>query len=157
VEKSPKKIRPRLNLGAALIRKLAFDDAMRQYATALSLDPNVPGAHNGLGFCQLNKGNLQEAERRFQRALQIDPNFTDSKTGLGVVLYHQGKFGDALSYFNQVYEKRRESTDLMRLIADSYLRIGQPDLAMEFIRRGMELSPEDPVWQEMLKEARRPR
>ncbi len=152
VEKSPSKMRPHINLGAALLRDAYVDRAMYQYLYALALNPRFAAGYNGMGFCLLNKGRLVSAEKNFRMAVSIDPELVDPKTGLGIVYYQQGKCAEALPNFEQVYPERQESADLLRMMATCYAGTGNLAMAREFQERGKKLDPGNRFWEVDLKQ-----
>jgi hypothetical protein len=154
VQKSPLKLRPRLNLAGALLRDYWFDEATSQYLYARSLRPDSEGAYNGLGFCYLNKGRLDLAERNFRIALRINPGYVDSQTGLGIVLYQSKNCQQALPLLAGVYPQRQESTDLIRMLSECYIQVGDYNAAMDFLSRGAKLEPQNEYWKTKLERLR---
>ncbi len=146
VKKSPEKPRPRLNYAGALLRSYAADEALQQYYIARSLSPRLPAVYSGLGSCFLTKGQIEEAETNFKKALELDPGLADAQAGLGIVFYLKQRFAEALPYFETVYPQRRESIDLIRMMAESYLQTQQYEKAMNLLQKGSEMEPANPYW-----------
>lgn len=131
IQKSPYKIRPHLNMGGAFIQRKAYDLAVQEFLNALTLNPDLPQAYSGIGICYLNKNDLDKARSNFEKAVKLNPRFTDANVGLGMVHYRQGNYQQALSFLLPQFSKRRESPQIVYMIADSHLRLGHYKEALE--------------------------
>jgi hypothetical protein len=151
--KSPKKIRPHLNLAGAFIQQKAYDLAIQEYLLVSRLNPSIPQTYSGLGICYLRKGNLQAAEHAFRRGLVLDPELIDSKTGLGMIRYSQGRFEEALTYFREVYPFRRESIQLASMMSDACIKLSYFDEAIPILEHALKLYPARKDLREKLEEA----
>jgi hypothetical protein len=142
VQKSPEKIRPHLNLGGAYAQGRVFDLAISEYRYVLLLNPGIAQAYGGLGICYLNRNDLEHARAYFERALEIDPGYADGNVGLGMVLYKQRDYAKALFYLLPLYAKRRESVQVVGMIANSYLHTGQFKEAIPFLHEFIHMRPD---------------
>jgi hypothetical protein len=133
VEKSPQKFRPHLNLAFALFQRDAYPEAMQEYLLARSMNPAEPRIHTGLGFTFLEMRQLQPAELSFQTALKLDPQYIDAKTGLGILHYKKGEYEKAIPYFVQSFPQRKESSELVAMMSESYLKMHQFPQAVEIL------------------------
>ena len=127
VQKSPQKYRPHINLAFVLYQLRVYEEALKEYTVARSLNPYLPLVHTGMGLTLMELERLQEAEASFRIALQLDPQFLDAKTGLGILHYRKRQYQQALHYFVQAYLYRLESRDLILMLCDSYLNLGRID------------------------------
>ena len=59
-------------MGDALMKKGRFELAMRHYAAALHINPDLAGAHNGLAAAPAKQGKLKEAIGHYDDALKIN-------------------------------------------------------------------------------------
>jgi Flp pilus assembly protein TadD len=66
------------NLGIAYSKAGRLDDAVRCYRRALELQPQLAGAHYGLAFLLLRRGDRPGAERHLQRFLEQPPRDADA-------------------------------------------------------------------------------
>ena len=70
----------------------AFPKAKAAAQRALTLDPNLPGAHRALGFILYWwEGKPAEAGRAFRRALELDPSSAQSHFWYGNILVDNGQ------------------------------------------------------------------
>ena len=141
VSKSPKKIRPHLNLAGAYFNKKAYDLAIERYLYVMALNPSIPECFSGLGIAYLRKGDHASAEAALQKALYLKPELIDPKTGLGIIRFSQGRWEEALVYFRQVYPYRRESLQLAQMMSDSYMKLGHYTEAIPILQQAIALNP----------------
>ena len=62
------------NMAIAFSRTGRLEDAVRAYRRALELDPQLSGAHYGLAFLQLKRGDSVEAASHLQAFLDAPPS-----------------------------------------------------------------------------------
>ncbi len=58
---------------------------------ALSFDPDLPEALNGLGIVARTQGDLADARRNFERAVRLDSDFAEGHANLGETLLALGR------------------------------------------------------------------
>lgn len=76
----------------AMADRDAFPKAKAAAERALTLDPNLPGAHRALGFILYWwEGKPAEAGRAFRRALELDPSSAQSHFWYGNILADNGQ------------------------------------------------------------------
>ena len=101
-EKSPNKARPHDELGKALHAQRDFTGAMREFQTALRLDPDNAEFHNNLGMVYLSRGMTDDAIGRFQIALELAPEYGKAHLNLGVLYLEKGFVSAAKKEFAAV-------------------------------------------------------
>jgi Flp pilus assembly protein TadD len=67
------------NLGIAYSKAGRWEDAVRCYRRALDLQPQLAGAHYGLAFLLLRRGDRPGAERHLQRFLEQPPQGAEAE------------------------------------------------------------------------------
>lgn len=67
------------NMAIAFSRTGRMDDAIRTYRKALVLDPNLTGAHYGLGFLLLKRGDQRQAIQHLEAFLSNPPRSTEAE------------------------------------------------------------------------------
>ena len=87
---------PHNNLGLVYHDQSKDDDAIREYQTAISLDPKFAVPHNNLGIVYKNQGKEDDAIREYQTAITLDPKYASPHNNLGNVYDDQGKEDDAI-------------------------------------------------------------
>jgi Tfp pilus assembly protein PilF len=137
VQKSPQKIRPRLNVAEAYIQQKSFEKAINEYSLALSYNPRLKEAFSGIGIAYFRMGANYWAKQYFQKALAQDPNFTDAKIGMGMVFYDDGQCEEALTYFGPMYGERWESSEIVARMADCHVQLGNRASAIDLLERSV--------------------
>jgi spermidine synthase len=100
----------RSNLGQALAKsghdlalKGSFDEAIRQFQSALEATPDSAEVHNDLAVALVRKGRLDEAVSHFEKAVALKPDFAEPYFNLGDTLFYlEGKTPEALAAWRAV-------------------------------------------------------
>ncbi len=69
----PNDLRVLQNMAIAYSRTGRLEEAVRSYRKALEIDPKLSGAHYGLGFLQLKRGDLDSAVTHLEAFLANAP------------------------------------------------------------------------------------
>lgn len=67
------------NMAIAFSRTGRMNEAVTTYRRALELDPELSGAHYGLAFLQLKRGEVAEAAAHLEAFLEAPPSGADSE------------------------------------------------------------------------------
>jgi hypothetical protein len=59
-----------------------YDDAIKAYQHALTLNPKNPSAHCNLGWALMQQGKIDEAIIEFQKTIELDPDMPMAKSDL---------------------------------------------------------------------------
>lgn len=89
------------NVGAALGRAGRTEAAIREYRTAVGLDPALPMAHYNLGIALDEAGRADEAAAEFRATLRRSPRFADAHNNLGTILARKGRADGAVREFRE--------------------------------------------------------
>ncbi len=134
-EKSPKRIRPRLNLANAYIEQKLYEKAIGEYSIALSYNRRLKEGYSGIGIAYLRMGAHSWAKQYFGKALAVDKDFTDAKVGLGLIAYEERLCSDVLKYLEPIYEQRWASSEVVGAMMDCYAKTGRVDDGIRIVRR----------------------
>ena len=113
VIKSPHQSRQHYNLGAALARKGELDDAIKNYNTALKIDPDYVKAYYNLGNALAQKGDAEASIYNYRKALQLNPDFFEAYYNIGRILSNQGKTGEAIHNYREALIINNEMTQAL--------------------------------------------
>ncbi len=91
-------------LGDLLFQRNRWDEAVREYQKALSIDPKQSGLHTSLGQAFLHAGKLPEAEAEFHLELQLDSANELAWVGLAETALEQGQAVVALKDITKAWE-----------------------------------------------------
>ncbi len=89
------------NVGAALGHEGRTIDAIREYRTAVALDPALPMAHYNLGVALEDAGHLNEAAAEYRATLRRAPRYAGAHNNLGIILARSGKSEEAIREFRE--------------------------------------------------------
>ncbi|HWP03834.1 MAG TPA: tetratricopeptide repeat protein [Gemmatimonadaceae bacterium] len=79
LREKPDDVRILENMAIAYTRLSRHDEAMRCYRRALEIDPGLAGAHYGLAFLLLRRGDRDGAARHLEAFLSAPPDGPDSE------------------------------------------------------------------------------
>ena len=104
--------------------------------------PKEKEAHSWLGMD--NQGiNDDEVIREYQTVLELDPHHAIALGQISPIFCEMGDFEKALDYANRyVAASPNNPTRLGDYLAYIYLRMGQPDLAIEKCREALSIKPD---------------
>ncbi|MFH0983927.1 MAG: tetratricopeptide repeat protein [Candidatus Omnitrophota bacterium] len=104
------------NLGEELDLRGQFGPAVREYKTALSLNPQGADIYGRLGFIFGKKGYYAQAIEYFKKAITIDPKGLDFYYNLGVMGVKSERWGEARGAWTKLVEldPKSKRSDLVR-------------------------------------------
>lgn len=100
-KKSPQNSLVHYNRGLLFQEKGKYDQAEREYQTALAITPDYAGVYNNLGILYQLKGNYGLAEQQFEKALHYRPNLAEALDNLGSNYYRQNMTEKAREQFEK--------------------------------------------------------
>ncbi|MDP8240349.1 MAG: tetratricopeptide repeat protein [Candidatus Hatepunaea meridiana] len=107
-----------VNLGRSAMKLGNYQEAIGQYQTALTMDPEYNEAYMGLGIVLNIQGDYDNAIRCIKQAISLDSlNQGTGYGNLGMVYAHKKEYNVALQYF-------RKSLAIDSTIAGNYRNIG---------------------------------
>jgi tetratricopeptide (TPR) repeat protein len=129
-------------LGNALHDKQQLDEAIREYRTAIELNPKYAFAHNGLGNALSDKKQLDEAIREYRTAIELDPKSAVPRNGLGATLVDKKLLDEAIREYRTAIELEPRYATAHNNLGNA-LRI-KKDLvgAMRCYRNAIDLAPD---------------
>ncbi len=109
VAKSPRKLRPRFNLGLALQQAGRSEEAIAQYEEALRLEPSHPLVLTNLGNAYRQLGDLERARGLFEEVVALRPTAAKAHLNLGNVHLDRGDAEEAERSYRRALELDRQS------------------------------------------------
>jgi len=111
------------------------DEAVGLTRKMLKINPNNPDAHSSLGYIYRYVGMLEESEREYDIAISLDPK--KEFRSAGITYLELGKYDKAI----QGYDLDAGSSFSLSLKGQLYVRLGQTDLAFEYLNRSTSSEP----------------
>jgi tetratricopeptide (TPR) repeat protein len=90
-----------LQIGRALFRENALDDARRFFETGLAAHADSAEAAACLGYTSHRLGEEETAFRWLRRALELDPAHAEARTYLANLLYERGEYEASLFHLER--------------------------------------------------------
>jgi len=110
---------------------------------ALTLDPNLAGAHATLGYVSLFfDRDWARAEAEYHRALELNPSLPDAQLGYASYLATQGHFEEAISRIRQAYDVDPLATESRADALWIYYFSGRLPETAEQAQKTIELEPQ---------------
>ncbi|HEY0178265.1 MAG TPA: tetratricopeptide repeat protein [Dokdonella sp.] len=149
-----------LHLASARYQNGKHEEARQGYERALALDPNLTGAHIGLGQIAMNAGDAGAAEHHFRVALRTGED-GHALAGLGTLMIERGDFDAALRYLTRAAELVPNFALIQFLLGQAFARKGLTTFAAQAFEKALQLNPElheaHPWLAEVLMQTGRPR
>ena len=93
------------DLGLEALRAGRAQDALREFDTAVGLEPDLPEANLGRGLVlEYAFGKDAEAEAAYRRAIAVKPKYSEAHNDLGQLLAREGRLDEALREFNEALD-----------------------------------------------------
>ena len=141
VAKGPQMARPHVNLGKALLRKGALDEAIVASHRALAIDPDIDRAHYNIGTAYMRQERHELAIAHFRRALEIRPEMLPALNNLGNAYQEQGLYDPALATYRRALAVQ-EHASIYHNIGHTFAAARRADSAQVYYRFALELDPD---------------
>ena len=145
--------------GLRAVRRLtAVDNARARefYRQAVDLDPNFPGAIDGLawtyltaarfGWSDMPAQDLATAAGLAKKLVALDPQYPRTYTLLGLLSLMGNDHVHAVEYGEKAVELDPNGSEVAALLGYILTYTGDPERSVEVIRNAMRLSPYYPDW-----------
>ena len=138
-----------MNEALAAQRAGNLDEAIRGYHLLLEKYPNLAEIRSNLGAALAGKGRYQEAITEYKRALLSKP---DPKVALnlGIAYYKTDRLALAIETLKKVREQDPANTQILTLLADCYLRLGQNKEVIDLLTRVQRADPDNGAFSYLL-------
>ena len=127
-----------------LAREGRTAEAIAAFERILERNPADNDARMWIARLELRMGHTKTSEDIFRAVLREHPADVDARIGLGVVLTRQGDYDGALAILQQAETDAGQNADLYGALARAYRRSGDDRRALDYYRRAVALSPNDP-------------
>lgn len=134
---------PELALGHATLLRQAGDAAGASMAfyRALAMDPNLGGAHVGLGQLALDRDDAKLAEEHFRIALRAGDD-GHALAGLGTIMLARGELDAAVGYLTRAAEMVPDYSVIQFLLGQAFSRRDLLTFAETALNNALRLQPD---------------
>ena len=110
---------------------------------ALSLSPNLPAAHESMGWYYYHaRLDYANALREFSTALDLQPSNTEVYYGMAAVYRRQGRMEEAIEAFRRAIAGNPRSADMIRQLGETLILARRHAEAEEAFVRAADLAPD---------------
>jgi tetratricopeptide (TPR) repeat protein len=115
------------------------------YRHAVKLNPNYPLGHEWLSATLVGTGKFDEGLKEILYAEQLDPLSLRPKVLTAWHLYQTRSYDLALAKAQEIHELAPEFVQAHLQLGNILVEVGQPEKALGFSRRAVELAPDSPL------------
>jgi len=126
--------REHLEVGREFLNNGAYNEAITQLSTAVSLDPKLTEAHNLLGVAYDRKGFGERAKDSFERAVKLEED-AETLNNLGFALYQRGNYRAAVDRLKRAAKLAPTDERILNNLGLAYCRLGKIDEAYKAFAR----------------------
>jgi protein O-mannosyl-transferase len=141
--KAPNSSRGHTSFGVALAARERYDEAIAQYQTALSINPDDVLAHNNLGAALIGRGLVDDAMAHYRKVLELQPDDVKAHSNLGVALVRKGRLDEAIVEYQKALELDSRIAELHGNLGNALARRGRLDEAIAEYEKALEIKPDD--------------
>src|SRR5882757_8776103 len=137
----PTSARAHVNYATELQEAGRDDEAAKEFAEAIRLNPGSAKSHVNLGSLLATKGELDEAESHLEQALRIEPKNAEYHSGYAFLLDQLGRKDQAASECETAIRLAPKSAQAHYGYGAFLEKHGQPDEAIAKYRQTLQLDP----------------
>lgn len=124
-----------------------FDDALKEYRTAIRLRPHFPKAYNNIGSVYIDEGKDQLAIAPLLTAIKLDPKYAHAYYNLGKAYADTGKPEQAIVAYTRAAKLDPTDPDTLHNLGNIYVRAGQWNQAIPIYQKALHLGSPSPALQ----------
>ena len=126
--------------GICLYNNKSYKGALGQFKQALNFDENLAATYYYIAATSLILGQKEDVVLNYKLCLQFDSNFYPALIGLSQLLYDDDHYQEALDYLSQAAQIDNEDTDLHKLMAQCFFKLGYHKEALEHFQYAANLN-----------------
>jgi Tfp pilus assembly protein PilF len=115
--------------------------SLRILTDIVNADPKDFVAWSEIGTIQSDNRQFTEAEASFQSALNAKPDYVNALFGIGRAALALKDITHSIKALSEAFQLDPKSADVNHFLGEAYLQNKQGTLAIQYMRRAIELSP----------------
>lgn len=128
-------------LGLICGKQGKYSESAELFAKVIELVPDLPKAHNNLGFAMLKLGELEKAKTAFEKAIFLQADFKQAHNNLGLVFKKLGNFEQSQAAFEKAIQIDSAYAEAFGNLGMTFLAQGKCEPAAENLRKAVALMP----------------
>ena len=129
-------------LGASRAQIGMFEDAIKSYKNAISLNPNSAQLWSNLAISLNDLGKFNDALEAHKKSITLNPNDADSYYNFGICLNDQGKFDEAIGVYKKAISLKPNYADAYFNMGDIFKKQGKIEETIEAYEKSISLKPD---------------
>jgi tetratricopeptide (TPR) repeat protein len=130
--------------GIEFMQQGKYEEAAKVFNEAIEENPNEPVAYINFGNVLTAVGETDKAVKFYKKAIELDENAAAAYYSLGNLYYESdSKLVEAKDMFEKAIRLGLDNSDAYFMLGLTLMALDQPKLAMPYLQRTVELSPED--------------
>ena len=134
-----------LGKGNVYFKKGDTKKAIEEYKKA----PWQPSAHTNMGIIYAKEGKLDASIKEFKEAVNLDPDKDITHINLAGAYYRKKNWKEAINSYSKAIEKNSENPASYHGLGLSYKNNGEYDKALIYLKKFIELAPDDSKTEEV--------
>ena len=130
-----------LNLGAALINKSEYLQAIKKLKRAIILNPNNEMSFNNIGIAYSKLNKNKEATNSFLKAIKINSNYLEAIYNVGLSYFVANKFEESKLYLSKVINKNKNFSEAYFYYGLSLRKLKEYDESIKVFTKILQINP----------------
>ncbi|MEK6776486.1 MAG: tetratricopeptide repeat protein [bacterium] len=132
----------RINLAVLLLRQEETENAFRLLQEGMKEYPESAELHNGLGICEVRRGNIQKAIQHFRKAIDIQGSNPMFYNNLAYAYTESNEFlNEALKLSKDALKAEPQNAIFLDTLGWVYYKKGIFDQSVEYLRKALDMKP----------------
>jgi len=145
LEKHPNSRLAHNNLGALMVKRGRFKEAIDHYSEVLRIRPDYAEAHNNLGGLLETKGRYVEAIGHYSEALLLKPDYAEAHNNLGLLFNQLGRYDEAIGHISEALRLEPDYAEAHNNLGVLLMRQGMIRRAVGHYSEALRLKPDYPA------------
>lgn len=150
-----------LDRGKELYRNDQDEEAVKAFAEAVRMDPELAEAHFRLAVGYESLGKREEAEEQYKKAvetykkyLEQNPDDAEAHYALGQTYAGLDRYSDAIREYREATKRKEDDPDMFYDLGVAHTKLAQYDAAAAAFSKSLEIDPDNYRAQDALDDAK---